>query len=253
MEKPRLYELMNKDTALLTFSVDPVTERVAEVEALSDARPIGFADIGSFLAGRKAPSNRSHIRDILRVCRANTLVGYLDVVHCLSATDTFWARKKDSGLAWDQVSIFSNGFDRVVERVAFEGGLFGEELSSPSPEASMGGTFAKCVCRHRGRLSLMKASIKDPVGESWAPWSEVMAYQVASALSLDCVPYELHWHRSSKDGSVVPACICPLFTSDAVGFVSAGRWLRSAALSYTDLLENYGALGAAGPLKEEPD
>ena len=238
------YELLNKDDVLASFRVDAVTEAVDDVRLATDRLPIGFSDVRSFLLSRKAPSNRSHIREILAACHANTLVGYLDVVHALSVTDTFWVRRVGSSLDWSKASIFANGFDHVVERIAFEGGLFGEEISSPSPEASLGGSFAKCVCRHNGRLSIMKAPMQRTTGESWGPWSEVMAFQVARALGLDCVSYEFHWHRSARDGSLVPTSVCPLFTSESVGFASARRWMGSSSLSYPELLRHYESLGA---------
>lgn len=244
------YELMNKDTPLLLFSVDPLTEGIEQIARLSGTLPIGFEGMADFLHGRRAPSNRSHIRDILRACKASTLVGYLDVVHGLSVTDTFWTRRQGSDLSWGRVSIFANGFDRVVERIAFEGGLFGEELSSPSPEASLGGSFAKCVCRRGGELCIMKGPMEQRVGESWAPWSEVMACQVAEALSLNHVRYELHWHRSSRDGSLVPTSVCPLFTSESVGFASARRWMRSPFLSYGEILGRYENIGEGERFRE---
>lgn len=48
MEAVRLYELMNKDVAILAFSVDPVTEKVDELERFGAPLPIGFCE-GSYI------------------------------------------------------------------------------------------------------------------------------------------------------------------------------------------------------------
>ena len=62
------------------------------------------------------------------------LDGYLRITHALTLNDTFWVKPTDSTLKWDQVSLYSNEFDETIARIAFEGGMYGKQFSSTSPE-----------------------------------------------------------------------------------------------------------------------
>lgn len=247
------YQLMNKDSVILEFRVDRATESIEDVKWVDRAqKPIGFKDLGSFLASRKAPSNRSHIKQILAACGADTFSGYLDVVHALSVNDTFWVRRKHEPVGWKDANLYTNELNEALSRIAFEGGLVGQslDLSSPTAEASLGGSFAKCVIRRDGSLSILKAPMTPDNGAgasapcAWHPWSEVMAYQIASALGIDCVAYTLVQRRSRKTGKTVPATTCPLFTSIEEGFAPARLWLGATDADYATLLAVYKGVGS---------
>lgn len=239
------YTLYNKDNKVLSFSVNEITgDCFNEILINSSLKPFGFKDVGQFLASRKAPSNRSHIQDILRACQCDTLSGYLDVVHALSVNDSFWVQGAQQNLTWSQVNLYTNKFDETISRIAFSGGLFGEQLSSPSPEPTLGGSFAKCVTYRHGELGILKARQTNSLTNSWEPWSEVLSYQVAKALDLDCVPYELIFHRSSKTENIEPATFCPLFTNENIGFTPASAWLGKYTAGYSELLNAYSSIGS---------
>lgn len=253
MGAKKSYQLMNKDSVILEFQVDRATESIEDVKWVGRSRkPIGFTDLGSFLAARKAPSNRSHIQQVLAACGADTFSGYLDVVHALSVNDTFWVRRKHEPVVWKDANLYTNELNEALSRIAFEGGLVGQslDLSSPTAEASLGGSFAKCVIRRHGTLSILKAPMTPDGGEAagapcaWHPWSEVMASQVAAALGIDCVEYTLVQRRSRKTGKTVPATTCPLFTSAKEGFVPARLWLGMGDADYATLLDAYKGIGS---------
>lgn len=253
--RTKTYELLNKDKVVLEFSVERATESIENVRWVdAGLRPIGFTDLKSFLGSRKAPSNRSHIKQVLDACGANTFSGYLDVVHALSVNDTFWVRRRHEEVSWEEANLYDNELNEALSRIAFEGGLVGQslDLSSPTAEPSLGGSFAKCVIRRDGRLYILKAplSISHEAGafvpkpEAWHPWSEVMAHQVAQALGIDSVRYSLVERRSRRLGRVVPATLCPLFTSAEIGFVPARLWLGTGEADYSALLSAYKSVGS---------
>lgn len=241
------YELLNKDVEVARFSVDRATESVVDFQwSETGVRPIGFGDIASFISSRKAPSNRAHIRRVLHTLGADTFTGYLDVVHALSVNDTFWVRRVGEDVSWADANLFDNELNEAISRIAFEGGLVGQDLdlSTPSPEPSLDGSFAKCVIRHDGSLYIMKAPTTEEGGERWHPWSEVMSYQVARAMGVDCVPYSLVERVSGTSGERMTATICPLFTSASVGYAPARRWLSRPVADYAELLGAYASVGS---------
>lgn len=260
MHRQNKYELLNKDRAVLTFSVDNSTGSIDNVVWIDQTiSPIGFKDLGSFLAARKAPSNRAHIRRVLEACGAADLVGYLDVVHALSINDTFWVRRRGERVCWAEANLYHNELNEALARIAFEGGLVGQpiDLSSPSPEPSLGGSFAKCVIRNDGRLYILKAPAAAdspspylPAAPSWHPWSEVMASQVACALGVKHVEYSLVNRTSKHEGRAVTASLCPLFTSESVGFATAHAWLDRNIGQYNHLIDSYRSIGCEKAFRE---
>ena len=242
MEK--LYQLMNKDRLVLTFEADTVMDSFRVVGTFDKtALPLGFTDIGEFVEGRRAPRHRAHIARLLTLCQCSTLCGYLDVTRALSLNDTFWCKPADSSLGWRDVSLYENPFNDVIAWLAFEGGLYGELMSTTSPEFGTDGSFAKCWVRHDGQIELLKTGQQGWDGASYEPWSEVMAYQVARALGLEAVPYRLVSRRSHA-GTRTPATVCPLFTSEQTGFVNASRLLGRAGASVGELLRSYARAGS---------
>ena len=251
--KLKTYELLNKDMVIARFSIDATTDSVVDFQwGTSGVRPIGFSDVTSFISSRKAPSNRAHIKGVLRALGADTLTGYLDVVHALSVNDTFWVRRVGEDVTWAEANLYDNELNEAVSRIAFEGGLVGQDLdlSTPSPEPSLDGSFAKCVIRRDGRLYIMKAPTSEDSGERWHPWSEVMAYQVASAMGVRAVPYSLVDRVSKRTGERMTATVCPLFTSADVGYAPARRWLSKPFADFAELLGAYASVGSADAFRE---
>ena len=252
----KLYQLMNKDRAVLTFEADEVMDSFRIVGGGDRGQaplPLGFTDMGSFLEGRRAPKHRAHIARLLTLCQCNTLCGYLEVTRALSLNDTFWCKPAsgDSAvgdLTWADVSLYENPFDDVVARLAFEGGLYGELLSTTSPEFGTDGSFAKCWIRRDGDILLLKGGHREWEDASYEPWSEAMAYQVARALGLEAVPYHLVSWRG-HDGRRSPATTCPLFTSERTGFVSASRFFGTGNASVARLLHAYADVGSEGAFR----
>lgn len=58
--------------------------------------------------------------------------------------------------AEQEVSLFRNPFNEVIAHTAFDGGMYGDNLSTPSPEYGTDGTFAKCWIRENDEIKMLK-------------------------------------------------------------------------------------------------
>ena len=125
------YELMNKDNIVATVSCtrDEFNDLYFEIHHIFSQLPIGFKTFKDWIENRRAPSNRQHIEKLLKRCNCYDLEGFLQVTHAATLNDTFWVRPAKSHLSWNNVSLFQNPFDDVVARIAFEGGLYGEQMA----------------------------------------------------------------------------------------------------------------------------
>lgn len=101
------------------------------------------------MEGRRAPKHRAHIEELLKECGCDTLDGFIRVSHALTLNDTFWVKGASSQEQWKDVSLYKNEFNEVVSRIAFEGGMYGEQFSSTSPEYGTNGMYAKCWVRNQ--------------------------------------------------------------------------------------------------------
>ena len=77
--------------------------------------------------------------------------------------------------------------------------------------------LAKCWRRREGQVELFKGGTEGAANTGFEPYSEYYASQIAEALGLDHVKYELEQFKGRLCST------CPLFTSEKIGFVPAGR------------------------------
>lgn len=212
-----MYKLMNKDTAVMTFAISR-TEfgdiSFSEISSNKEQLPIGFENIERWVEKRRAPKHRAHIQELLQKCGCDTLEGFLNVSHALSLNDTFWVKKESENLKWEQVSLYKNPFDEIVARLAFEGGMYGEQLSSTSPEYTGSGARAKCWVREDDGIYLYKRGSWEYRNSGKEPYCEAYASQIAPHICKHYTQYELCKYRDKL------ATKCRLFTSEKYGFLS---------------------------------
>lgn len=163
---------------------------------------------------------------------------FIAMARCLSLTDTFWMKRADEAITWDEVSLYRNPFDDVIARIAFDGtGMYGRQNSPTSPEFATSGSFAKCWVREGDEIFLLKRGSEGYANAGFEPYSGKLASEMLAAAGVEHVPYEVVRFRGSL------ASKCPLFTSEEVGFVSAHRFFEGP-FSVADMLEfaaNHGA------------
>ena len=198
-------------------------------------RPIGDKSLLSFLEGRRAPKHRKHIEQLLEKYGCCTLDGFLQVSHAPSLNDIFWVKQADSQLCWRDVSLYQNDFDEIIAEAALNGSFCEQSLSSsPSPEFTTDGYYAKCWKRESDVIYLYKAG---SATYELGPLSEYLAAQISSILCPGAVPYDMRFHH----GRLVSTC--PLFTSESIGLAKTAAITREER-SISGLLEYFRSIGS---------
>lgn len=221
------FYLMNKDCKILSFQTvrDEFQDvEILELERYSDKLPIGFQNMKQWVENRKAPKHREHIDQLLKSCGCQDLDGYLRVTYALNLNDTFWVKPIESAKKWADVSLYKNEFDETIAHIAFEGGMYGEQFTTTSPEFTTDGAFAKCWIREDDEIFLLKRGMTGGRNLGKEPYCEMYASQIAAKICPDnYVPYEVVRYRGEL------ASKCPLFTSEQIGFAPIFKCMESGA------------------------
>ena len=103
-----LYQLMNKNTVVATYKEEKRIDdfRYTEVERIDPYLPYGFIDINDWIDGRAIAKHRTSIEKLMRELGLTTRHNFIGMIHCLSLTDTFWMKREDEALTWDDVSFY---------------------------------------------------------------------------------------------------------------------------------------------------
>lgn len=206
------YDLLNRDVVIAKFSVDTVYDSITIDEQMVKL-PQWFGDLDTFILNRRAPKQRENIEELLRLSGCDTVTGFLDISHALSLVDTFWVKPADSGLCWEEVSLYTHPFNEVIAKTAFEGGLHGRQLSTTSPEYGTDGSFAKCWIREGDKIRLLKRGSSGACNAGLEPYSEYYAGQIIERFTNEYVSYDLRTHG----GRI--CSVCDIFTSEDYGFL----------------------------------
>ena len=207
------YYLMNKDTVVAKFCVQPFTDFIIIEEVYVELPYWLSKNLEGFIAGRKAPRQREHIHELLERSGCATLDGYLQITHALSLIDTFWVKSVGSDLHWKDVSLFTHPFNEVIAKTAFEGGLYGDNFSTTSPEYGTDGTFAKCWIREGDTIKLLKRGSSGAANAGLEPYSEFYASQIVRELTDNSVLYDIRTHHNKL------CSVCNCFTTEQFGFL----------------------------------
>lgn len=237
--KNRFY-LMNKDTKVAIF--ESTRNEFKEVQFRTIEQygrlPIGINNIQTWIENRKAPKHRAHIEELLRSIGCYDLDGYIRITHALNLNDTFWVKPVDSDLEWNKVSLFQNKFDETIAHIAFEGGMYGEQFTTTSPEFGTDGAFAKCWIQDEdNHIYLLKRGSSGARNTGLEPYSEMYTSQLAEIICPESVKYEVVQYRGKL------ASKCPLFTSEKEGFAPIYRCLDANA-GIKEMLEYYASVGS---------
>lgn len=210
-----MYCLMNKDTLVATFEITKTygTATVFNLQVY-DILPLGCTEkrFTSWVKGRFSAKHRSHLAAYLNQMGAGDMEGFINLTHSISINDTYWIKKDTEYITWSDVSPYDNEFDEVIQHLAFDGaGLFGEKMSSTSPEFGTNGAYEKCWEREADGIYLYKRGTEGFSNAGLEPYCEGLASQIFEALNAG-IHYDIVNYRKRK------ASKCKLFTNDKVGF-----------------------------------
>lgn len=232
------FYLMNKDEIIAQFVLMTVGElEQIKVVDIFKQLPEWYGELAAFIQRRRAPKKRENIAKLLELSGCNTLRGYFDVAHALSLIDTFWVKRVESDLCWKQMSLYTHEFNEVIAKTAFEGGLHGYNLSTTSPEYGTDGTFAKCWIREKEQIKLLKRGSSGARNAGLEPFSELYVSQIAEALKLNSVSYDLRKHNDYT------CSVCDIFTSEQYGYVPYNAVDANRTTSVLDVVDLMGAYG----------
>ncbi len=213
------YQLMCKDEVRATFELN----RVRNAVDLTDLKVNGYVPtlctpgaVLQYLERRNAAKHRKHLSRFLEEIGCKDVIGFLDLTHGISINDCYWVKKDSEPVSWSDVSPYTNDYDEVVQKLSFDGtGLFGETMSSTSPEFGTSGNYDKCWVRDDSGIHMYKCGSGSVEVSGREPYNEALAAQVFTGMNAG-IDYTLVKYR----GRV--ATVCDLFNDEKLSFVPYG-------------------------------
>lgn len=229
-----MYYLMNKDVIAASFQEE--RGRFCLVRQ-HDRLPVGDFEINGWLEDRKAYKHNHHLRRLMLECGCGTAKGFIRVTHAASINDSFWVKREGEEVDWEHVSFYRNDFDETISRLAFEGlGLYGQQMSSTSPELTTDGSFRKCWRREDGDIFLYKRGVAGAGNAGLEPYCEALASEIIHKADPSSVQYSvLKFHGGT-------ATKCRVFTNEDIGFVPL-RKLVSRGITLDGMVDFFDDIG----------
>jgi hypothetical protein len=219
---------MHKNIPVADLQIDEETGNISKLFDVHDKRhlPLGIHEystgidrkaLNDWWIGRSIPASRDGIRDALETLGIYSTALLLTKCYGLSLSDQYWICPKDSGLQWESVNFFHNGFSKDIGEI-----LFGHEPNDPaqiclmSPDNTSDGWLRKKWIIADGKRYLMKGGSGV---FSQEPFNEVIASAVMRRLKIPHVTYKLTF----DNGKHRPYSLCENFITPDTELVPAGR------------------------------
>ncbi len=187
---------------------------------------------------RVIPKNRTFVEEILKTLglSVGNTKGIIDVCKGLSLNDSFWVVPKGFAGTFAEYNLYENDFSEILSLVAYTGTAQTNRAFTTSPELTTAGMLPKAWRRmEEGVIYLFKGGSSGGANTGNEPYSEFYACQIAQAMGLDAVSYDLERWKG------ILASKCKLFTDIDTAFVPIGRLVHSGGLQ--GCLDYYAELG----------
>lgn len=191
-----------------------------------------------WLQKRVIPKNRAYVAEILKTfgLSINDTKGIIDVCKGLSLNDSYWVVPGGFSGTFAQYNLYENRFSEILSLVAYTGIGQSDAAFTTSPELTTNGMLPKAWRFIEGKgIYLYKGGTFGAANTGNEPYSEFYASQVAQAMGLNAVPYEL------ENWKGILASRCKLFTDINTAYIPIGRIVREGGLKAC--LEYYRQLG----------
>ena len=197
-------------------------------------------DVGllKWLQKRVIPKNRAYVAEILKTfgLSVNDTRGIIDVCKGLSLNDSFWVVPQGFAGTFAQYNLYENRFSEILSLVAYTGIGQSDAAFTTSPELTTNGMLPKAWRFIEGDgIYLYKGGTFGAANTGNEPYSEFYASQVAQAMGLHAVRYDL------ENWKGILASRCKLFTDIDTAYIPIGRIVREGGLKAC--LEYYEKLG----------
>ena len=242
------YVLRLYDTDLLSFSLSEqgIEGLKAQIHSIDEEDralvplDLELTDDGlvKWLQRRVIPKNRAYVAEILKTygLSVNDTKGIIDVCKGLSLNDSYWVVPQGFTGTFAQYNLYENRFSEILSLVAYTGIGQSDAAFTTSPELTTNGMLPKAWRFIEGEgIYLYKGGTFGAANTGNEPYSEFYASQVAQAMGLDAVAYEL------ENWKGILASRCKLFTDINTAYIPIGRIVREGGLKAC--LEYYRQLG----------
>lgn len=246
-----VYEIRLYDTPLLVFSLVSrgIEGLVAEIltvdEKQKELLPLDLTlnneGVLKWLERRIIPKNRTFVEEILKTLNLSVgnTKGIIDVCKGLSLNDSYWIVPRGFEGSFAQYNLYENRFSEILSIVAYTGIGQSHRAFTTSPELTTNGMLPKAwrLMEHDG-IYLYKGGSSGAANTGNEPYSEYYACQIAQAMGLNAVTYDL------ENWKGILASKCKLFTDIDTAFIPIGRIVQTGGLKacldfYAELGENF--------------
>lgn len=221
--------LMHKRAAVADIELDDATGFIRKVGTVyaPEHLPVGVpvrrdaadrAALNEWWTDRSIPASRSGIREALETLNISSTRTLLARCYGLSLSDHYWICPESSGLTWDQINFFNNGFSDDIGDVLFGAGRKPDALDFSSPDNTSDGNLKKRWKIIDGKRCLIKGG-SNPFRQQ--PFNEVIAAGIMERLGIPHVPYTVTWNKGA------PYSVCEDFVTDNTELIPAWRIIQT--------------------------
>ncbi len=223
-----IYKLKHFDTDLLTFSANPSSsDPEYQILSINEEKKqllpltleVSEKGLERWIKNRSIPKNRAYVHNFLAKCglSLNRPMNIISISKGLSLNDCYWIVEEQFEGSFSDYNLYDNRFSNILATIVFTG--YGSSLRSSlmsSPEFTTNGMLPKCWRRIQGEIQLFKAGTSGAANAGYEPYSEYYACQVANALGIEAISYNL----SKWKGHLCSTC--KIFTSKKYAYVPIG-------------------------------
>ena len=242
------YSLRLYDEELLSFSLEEKGLEGLKANILSVNKSkenlfpldLELSDDGiiRWLERRVIPKNRAFVDEILKTfgLSVNNTKGIIDVCKGLSLNDSYWVVPVGFEGTFREFNLYENRFSEVLSLVAYTGVGTSNKAFTTSPELTTQGMLRKAWrFMENDGIYLYKGGTEGFANAGNEPYSEFYACQIAKAMGLNTVEYDLERWKG------ILASKCKIFTDINTSFIPAGRIIKSGGIK--GCLDYYETLG----------
>ena len=203
------FDFMHCDDRLASVLIDTSDGSMAEIRDAGGVSkmPVGTVANGRFDAdrfrswwSRRAVSpNRPDVGRLLDYIGVNDTRQLMIFCLGMNLEDGYWLRPPGSGLTWEEINLFENGFTMDAGR--FMAGVCDDIFSIMSPDLATGGSMGKMWIP----LGRERHLAKFPGPRGFEAVNEVLSTTIAAALDIPHAEYVLDWVKGR------PISVCESF------------------------------------------
>ena len=230
------YILKQYDTDLMRFDIfndfDGMTTKISWTdESKKHLLPLDLQEnndsLTKWIKGRTIPSNRAYVENFLAKFGLNEKdsKGIIDICKGLSLNDSYWIVDEHFSGSFEKYNLYNNPFSSTIAWIAFTGyGSVNRTTFRSSPEFTTNGMLAKCWRRVGSKIMLYKSGTEGFANSGKEPYSEFYAYQIAEAMGLSVVKYNLSVWKGKLCST------CELFTDIDTSYIPIGRLVKEGGV-----------------------